>query len=233
MHFCQRLKRGQTPRFLARFLPNGLTATQATLFGATWSPDGHTGAALSFDGNNDWAAVADSPLLDLTAALTLEAWVFPTQIDNSAWRTVIFKAQPGDLVYALYAHSEQYGTVAEGPRGYIYINGERSTPPTASLTPNVWTFLSVTYDGAALRLYVNGLETSSAAVTGSLVASDGDLTIGGNAIWPEWFAGRLDDVRIYNRALSAAEIAADMQSPVTPAPTPTPSPKHFARPWGR
>ena len=99
------------------------------LLGATWTPNGHAGAALSFDGNNDWVTVADSPLLDLTTALTLEAWTFPTQIDNSTWRTVIFKAQPGDLVYALYAHSEQYGTVAEGPRGYIYTTGERSTPP--------------------------------------------------------------------------------------------------------
>lgn len=194
------------------------------LLGATWTPNGHAGAALSFDGNNDWVTVADSPLLDLTTALTLEAWTFPTQIDNSAWRTVIFKAQPGDLVYALYAHSEQYGTVAEGPRGYIYTTGERSTPPTASLTPNVWAFLAMTYDGATLRLFVNGVETSSAPVTGNLVTSDGQLTIGGNAIWSEWFAGRLDDVRIYNRALSAAEIAADMQSPVAPAATPTPTP---------
>jgi hypothetical protein len=40
------------------------------------------------------------------------------------------------------------------------------------------------------------------------------LRIGGNAVWNEWFQGRIDEVRVYNRALSAAEIAADMNTPV-------------------
>ena len=40
------------------------------------------------------------------------------------------------------------------------------------------------------------------------------LRLGGNAIWGEWFAGAIDDVRIYDRALSAAEIQVDMAAPV-------------------
>ena len=46
-------------------------------------------------------------------------------------------------------------------------------------------------------------------------ASTGALRIGGNQIWPEWFSGLIDEVRVYNRALSAAEVAADMNRPVT------------------
>ena len=62
---------------------------------------------------------------------------------------------------------------------------------------------------ATLRLFVNGTQVSSTAVTGTLLNSAGALKIGGNAIWGEYFSGLIDDVRVYERALSAAEIAAD------------------------
>ncbi len=47
-----------------------------------------------------------------------------------------------------------------------------------------------------------------------MTVSTGQLKLGGNGIWGEWFAGLLDDVRVYNRALSAADIQTDMSSPV-------------------
>ena len=48
-----------------------------------------------------------------------------------------------------------------------------------------------------------------------MAISTGPLKLGGNGIWSEWFAGSMDDVRIYNRALSATEIQGDMTTPVT------------------
>jgi len=50
--------------------------------------------------------------------------------------------------------------------------------------------------------------------TGNIVTSNLPLRIGGNAIWGEFFAGRIDDVRVYNRALTATEITAGMNAPV-------------------
>ena len=47
-----------------------------------------------------------------------------------------------------------------------------------------------------------------------MAASTGVLRIGGNSVWAEWFAGLIDEVRVYNRALTAAEIQQDLQSPV-------------------
>jgi hypothetical protein len=70
-------------------------------------------------------------------------------------------------------------------------------------------------DGANLRLYVNGTQVASRALTGAMRTSTGVLRIGGNSIWSEWFAGLIDEVRVYNRALSATEIQADMTTPVT------------------
>jgi hypothetical protein len=74
--------------------------------------------------------------------------------------------------------------------------------------------LRSSYDGATVRLYVNGAQAATVATSGSMTVSTGPLKLGGNAIWPEWFAGRIDDVRVYNRALGAAEIQADMNTPV-------------------
>jgi hypothetical protein len=87
-----------------------------------------------------------------------------------------------------------------------------ATGPTAPAL-NTWTHMAATYDGSAVRLYVNGTQVASAPQTGPLAASTGALRLGGNSLWAEWFAGRLDDVRIYNTALSGTQIQTDMSSP--------------------
>ena len=51
-------------------------------------------------------------------------------------------------------------------------------------------------------------------MAGTALTSTSPLRIGGNGVWPEWFSGLIDEVRVYNRALSAAEIATDRDSPV-------------------
>ena len=73
-----------------------------------------------------------------------------------------------------------------------------------------------TYDGATLRLYVNGVQAATRPLTGALAAGTAPLSIGGNGVWGEWFAGRIDEVRVYNRALGAADIALDMDRRVAP-----------------
>ncbi len=66
--------------------------------------------------------------------------------------------------------------------------------------------MAVTYDGTMLRLFVNGIEVGSRAMSGPMVTSTGVLRIGGNSVWSEFFAGRIDEIRIYNRALTPVEI---------------------------
>ena len=57
---------------------------------------------------------------------------------------------------------------------------------------------------------MNGTLVKTLAQTGNIATSSGALRLGGNTIWGEWYAGTLDDVRVYNKALTAAEIQADM-----------------------
>ncbi|HMC70351.1 MAG TPA: LamG-like jellyroll fold domain-containing protein, partial [Mycobacteriales bacterium] len=80
-----------------------------------------------------------------------------------------------------------------------------------------------TYDGSSLQLWVNGFVNVTVPASGSLFSSGGALRIGGDSVWGEYFNGIIDEVRIYNRALSQAEIQSDMNTPVgntTPPPSP-------------
>jgi hypothetical protein len=180
---------------------NGNTGT---LTGAGWSTAGRFGKAVSFDGINDLVSIADAATLDLTSGMTIEAWVNPAAL--SGWRTVALKGMPGGLAYALYAHDD-----APRPAGTVNTGGiDVSAPGPSALALGTWTHLAVTFGGGTVRLYVNGVQVGSQPVSGSIQTSAHALTIGGNTIWSEWFAGVIDEVRVYNRALTQGEIQAGM-----------------------
>jgi len=147
--------------------------------GATWSTSAKFGAAASFDGSDDRIDVGDSNSLDLTSGMTLEAWVRPTA--NSGYRTVVLKEIPGELAYSLYAADSDHGT---RPSGWVRIAGtSRYADGTGSVPLNTYSHVAVTYNGSALVFYVNGVQTRSTAVTGSIMTSTMSLRIGGNSIW--------------------------------------------------
>ncbi|MBI3464375.1 MAG: PKD domain-containing protein [Planctomycetes bacterium] len=183
---------------------NGHTGT---ISGAAWNSGGRFGGALQFDGVNDSVTISDADDLDLTTGMTLEAWVNPSAITRK-WRDVIYK---GNDVYYLEASS----TSGSLPVGGTTIDGQHvETFGTSVLAVNTWSHLAVTYDGAVLRLYLNGIEASNAARTGTVEPSVHPLQIGGDSIYGQFFAGLIDEIRIYNRALSIAEIQGDMNAPV-------------------
>jgi hypothetical protein len=72
--------------------------------------------------------------------------------------------------------------------------------------------VAATYNGSSLVLYVNGTQVATRALSGSFITSANPLHIGGNAVWGEYFAGAIDEVRVYNTALTAAQIQADMNA---------------------
>ena len=83
-------------------------------------------------------------------------------------------------------------------------------------------YLVETFDGSTLRFYVNGAQVSSVARTGALMTSSNPLQIGSDSIYGQYFNGLIDEVRIYNTALSAAQIQTDMTTPVEPSTPPPP-----------
>jgi subtilisin family serine protease len=176
-----------------------------TLSGGAWSAAGKTGAALSFTANG-FVTIPDSASLDLTTGMTIEAWVRPTS--NTNWRTVVLKEDAGGLAYALYSSN------GSRPAAYVHTDGDVDATGPAAVPLNTWTHLATTYDGATLRLFVNGVQVSSQALSGGITTTTGALRIGGNAVWSEYYRGLIDDVRIYNRALTGAEIQTDMNAAV-------------------
>src|SRR5882724_3834407 len=198
--------------------------------GVTWTTQGKFGSALVFNGAG-FVTIPSAASLNLTA-MTLEAWIYPTATPTN-WTTALMREQPGELVYTLYA-----GSPANRPN-VIFNTGtsgssERSVAGPGALPLNTWSHLAGTYDGATLRLYVNGTQVASQAFTGSIVTSTGALRIGGNGVWGEYFTGRIDEVRIYNRALTPAEILSDVNAPVggTPPPDTTPPTVAITTPTG-
>jgi glucose/arabinose dehydrogenase len=179
-----------------------------TVSGATSTASGRFGRALSFDGVNDRVDVPDAASLDLSSAMTLEAWVRPTT--NSGWRTAVLKERGANLVYALYTSN------GARPNTENFSGTENAAAGPRALALNAWTHIASTYDGSALRLFVNGTQVASKPASGTMPNTANPLRIGGNAVWGEYFSGLIDEVRVYNRALSAAEIAADMNAAVTP-----------------
>jgi hypothetical protein len=65
-----------------------------------------------------------------------------------------------------------------------------------------------------MRIYIDGALVGTRSQTGAVVATSGALKIGGNSVWGEWFAGQLDEMRIYNRALTATELTSMMTTPI-------------------
>jgi hypothetical protein len=83
-------------------------------------------------------------------------------------------------------------------------------PGNTPLTSNAWTHLALTYDGTAVRIFNNGVQVASQPQSGAIATGSQTLYIGGDAINGNDFAGMIDDLRIYSRALSQAEIQNDM-----------------------
>ena len=187
---------------------NGLNGT---LTGATRTTTGKFGNDLTFNGTSNWVTVADNAKLDLTNKMTMEGWINPTAL-GTTWRTAMIKENTNGLAYALYASAGN-----SKASGHVSTPNEFNAMSTSNIPTNAWTHLASTYDGATLRLYVNGTLVSSTAVIGNMPNSSGALRLGGNNVWGEWFQGQLDEVRLYNTVLTQTQIQNDMVTPIVGA----------------
>ncbi len=175
---------------------NGLAGTLCG--NPTWDTSGALGRALRFDGVDDSVACGNSALLDLTTGLTAAAWVKSTRTDLTGVQILAAKSgayslaiQANALVFSIYSDSAAAWQVVSYTLGATF--------------NNAWHHVAGTFDGDVASLYVDGVLRGSTAYAGTiasrpanslLLASDGAC----------FFQGVLDDVRIYSRALLAAEI---------------------------
>ncbi|MEJ7848342.1 MAG: LamG-like jellyroll fold domain-containing protein [Pyrinomonadaceae bacterium] len=167
--------------------------------------NGRIGQAFSFDGVNDFIEVPDSAALNITGPLSLQAWL---NTSNTAYGKIAGKRSGGSDGYSL-----------EVSNGKLRVRiGAGSFQSHAEIYANTWTHVAATYDGARIRIYINGLLNGvSPEITPVIPANSAPLRIGADsAAAAEFFTGLIDELQIHNRALSPAEIIAGYSS--IPAP---------------
>lgn len=170
---------------------------------------GH-GQALAFDGaQQQHVNVADAAALDVNH-YTLAAWVrYLPRVHDERWE-VMEKAGAYWMNIRTATRRLRAGGIFGGCVGQTGARW-RYFDSVTPIPERTWTHVASTYDGATLRIYINGVLDRSAVVSGTTCANTDPLAIGAKikpsaGIAEAYFDGRIDDVRIYRRALSAAEI---------------------------
>ena len=147
---------------------------------------------MSFNGSSSRVTVADAAPLHLSTAMTLEAWVKPSGAGSADWQALIYKGVRHLFSGACPIPRRAIAGATIGG-GLVLV-----TRPSA-LPAQTWTHVAVTYDGATLRLFVNGTQVASQPATGALDVSASPLEIGGSLVDGGPFAGLIDDVRDLQR----------------------------------
>ncbi len=156
---------------------------------------GIKGQAASFGGTSDSCVTIDSSKLPTFRAFTIEAWVYPGELDSA----------PDKYIVSWWDHFllriDRPG-LNSATTFYTFTNADPGTPAKGpALQTNVWQHLVGTWDGSTAQLWVNGAKVAEVPRPGPLGVTDKPFDIGAS------FTGLIDEVKLYSRALSAKEIA--------------------------
>jgi glucose/arabinose dehydrogenase len=188
-------------------------ATNAALLDvATRTSDGLKRGALSFDGDGDRA---DAGMLSMDgSALTICGWINADQFTHLSSRDgrIISKTTGSgeDEHEWMLSTIESGGETRLRFRVKTGINTTTLIADSGALQVGIWYHVAGTYDGAQMHLYLDGVEVGSANKSGAIPASNVDVAIGNNPAsatgGDRSWSGRLDEVRLYNRALTSQEL---------------------------
>ncbi|MCH9694097.1 MAG: DNRLRE domain-containing protein [Gammaproteobacteria bacterium] len=167
--------------------------------GPVWAA-GKRDGALRFDGSNDFVEVPHSDALPLTTIFTVAAWVRNDSPSISATYRIISKEPAGA--------NDNFWMAFSAGWLWVGIDGDFISPST-NFMPDTWYHLAVTYDdaGDSVQIYVNGALVLSDTTSASITMNTAPVFIGSNWESSKHWQGLLDDIRIYDRVLSASEVA--------------------------
>ncbi|MBN2120281.1 MAG: DUF2341 domain-containing protein [Candidatus Omnitrophica bacterium] len=177
-----------------------------TLSGLNWDLEDLTGFpsgnSLEFDGVTSYAYRVDSPSLDTTKRISIEAWIKPS--DNVSTQTLVVKGNDAAPRY-------NYRLLQDGNNiSFIFYNGEEYnfTPSSGFISAGNTYHIVATYDQeeGLVKIYSNGQLRYSSECTVNMLPNDDNLQIGKEISGAFAYYGLIDDVRIYRRALSPEEI---------------------------
>jgi len=169
---------------------------QATLIGgATFAP-GKVGKAFSLDGKDDWVSIKLKNAPTGNAPHSIAAWLNPKSLPSKrSW--ILLWGNPGTGSHHWLQNSA--GNTQFGPW-----DGSQVQPP---LPINKWTHVAMTYDGKSLKSYVNGTLTQTQTISSPKFKLSDSLVLGKPMVGGEsWYAGLIDQLAIYDRALNAGDV---------------------------
>ncbi len=182
-------------------------SNDGTVVGPTLTTDRYNTAssAYDFDGINDYIKVLDSSSLDLTTGITTAAWVKPSDLTSTTYQEILRKTDaltPTGYLFS-FQISGAYLTLGLNRNG-VY---ESDTPiDSAALTDGSWHFVAGTYDGTIFKIYLDGVLIGTKMVSTTIGTNAADLYLGSSTPINELFTGALDEIRIYNWALSESGV---------------------------
>ena len=191
------------------FNTGNLTSTQ-TFKVVAETPTWDGSAALDFDSIND--VVTTNVSTTATNTFTMEAWIYPRA--NKYKR--IISNYTTDIAGAFIFDTYNVTNNGKGLRFYVKGASANQTVSVANvLALNAWNHVAATFDNGTMKLYVNGSLVGSATATfTSIAANSNKITIGEDASigTPEYFNGKIDEVRIWTTARTTTEIANNMNN---------------------
>jgi hypothetical protein len=185
-------------------------SNNGTLHGGITFAAGKIGQAFSFDGTAQYVSIPSSASLNIFGTHTVAFWVKPNALPTAGKNYQLVSKWVNGIEH------KQVSINANGTVSYFLFGttaGSGVTSTTA-LQPGVWSHVAATYDGANMKIYINGVQDASTAATGDVSDSTGTLYLGYNPDTAAfagggeaYFNGLLDEVGWYDRALSATEVA--------------------------
>ena len=166
---------------------------------AAWISSGKIGGAYSFNGAKTGIRVSDDPSLDLTGEITITAWIYPSDfskdfcIVSKYWNVMRF-----------FVRSE---LITSPKKLHVLYSTNIQLIGSTQIQEDTWSHVATTYKSGSLKTYINGVQDASDTDTGVPTTDNRALKIGGQ--FDEVTActnGRIDEVKIYNKALTAEQI---------------------------
>lgn len=178
-----------------------------SITGATWTTDSVNGSALSFDGSGDYVTILHSSSLNMSS-FTQSHWIKPN--NTGEWtplnklNTMYYYCNGVQCSFVLYYSASNY-----------------IQTPYFTLPTNTWSYVTVSYDGSTITVYLNNILLSTTADVQGVYLTTNNLLIGTYNAGIFNSKGVLDEIKIYNYALNASERTADYQQyqPVPAYPT--------------